>query len=136
MILRVFVYGTLKPGGYYWPQFCEGKVTAHETAKVRGALYDLRPGYPALLEGDGWVHGTVLTLKDDAALRGFDTLEGYEAGRAPADNEYQRCEVDAFSPAGEPLGRVWTYFMLPDKMRELDGIHLPEGAWDRPLVRE
>ena len=24
--LTVFVYGTLKPGGHYWPEFCEGKV--------------------------------------------------------------------------------------------------------------
>ncbi|MFO8027172.1 MAG: gamma-glutamylcyclotransferase family protein [Opitutales bacterium] len=50
--LSVFVYGTLKPGGRYWPEFCEGKVGEPIPAKIRGALYDLHVGYPGLWLGE------------------------------------------------------------------------------------
>ncbi len=132
---RVFVYGTLKPGGYYWAEFCEGKVTAHEPAKLRGQLYDLAPGYPGMTTGSDWVQGELLTLKDDAALAGLDTLEGYEAGRPPVENEYQRIGAECFRPDGSPLGTVWTYLMTNEKARELGGIYLPEGVWYGPQKR-
>ena len=47
-VYKVFVYGTLKPGGHYWPQFCEGKVSEVLPAKVQGKLYDLHVGYPGV----------------------------------------------------------------------------------------
>ncbi|MEM9226891.1 MAG: gamma-glutamylcyclotransferase family protein [Verrucomicrobiota bacterium] len=133
---RVFVYGTLKPGGYYWPSYAEGKVTAHGAAKVQGRLYDLAPGYPGLTLSEGWAEGVLLTLVNTAALAGFDELEGYVTGRDPALNEYQRVEVPCYSLDEEPLGIVWTYCMNEEKVQALGGIYLPEGRWDGPLSRD
>ncbi len=129
MDLRVFVYGTLKPGGYYWPRYAEGKVAAHQPARVRGVLYDLKPGYPGLREGEGWAHGVLLTLKDEAALQGFDELEGYAPDRPEADNEYQRRQVECWDEHGTSLGQVWAYVMLPAKIRELGGIRIEGETW-------
>ncbi|QYY36777.1 gamma-glutamylcyclotransferase family protein [Ruficoccus sp. ZRK36] len=133
--LRVFVYGTLKPGGFYWGRYAEGKVAAHQPARVRGLLYDLSPGYPGLLEGEGWAQGVLLTLQDEAALQGFDELEGYVEGRPEAENEYQRRSVECWDLDGDSLGQVWVYLMLPEKMREMGGIRLKTESWDGPLPR-
>lgn len=128
--LRVFVYGTLKPGGYYWPRFCEGRVTSCLAAKVRGQLFALSVGYPALVHGDGWAHGHLLTLRDEAVLSGFDTLEGYEPGRDPGENEYERIRAEIFDETGESLGEAWAYVMSHERVNALGGVLLASGDWD------
>jgi gamma-glutamylcyclotransferase (GGCT)/AIG2-like uncharacterized protein YtfP len=46
--LRLFVYGTLKRGFGNHRRLCRGLVRA-EAAEIRGKLYDLPAGYPALV---------------------------------------------------------------------------------------
>lgn len=127
---RVFVYGTLKPGGYYWPRFCEGRVSQAVKAKVRGNLYSLPMGYPALAQGDGWAKGYLLTLHDDAVLAGFDMLEDYEVGRDPSENEYQRVEVGVYLDDGESAGTAWAYVMDLERINSLQGVIIANGDWD------
>lgn len=134
--IRVFVYGTLKPGGYYWPRFCEGKVDAWEPAKARGRIYHLPLGYPGMiLDESAWAMGFVLTLKDDAALAGFDYLEGYDAERPPEENDYDRPLIEVFTPEGEPLGMAWTYTMSPERIAEHRGKLVENGNWVAPPPR-
>lgn len=126
----VFVYGTLKPGGHYWPEFCEGKVAAPRPAKVRGTLYDLHLGYPGLrLSGTDWVHGYLLTFWKDADFLRLDELEGYNPSRPDSENEYTRLRVACFSPDGEPIGEAWTYEINLHLLKECEGTHLPDGYW-------
>ncbi|MEO0794618.1 MAG: gamma-glutamylcyclotransferase family protein [Verrucomicrobiota bacterium] len=127
---KVFVYGTLKPGGYYWPRFCEGRVVSAIPARVKGQLFALPAGYPALTHGDGWTHGYLLTLKDAAVLAGFDSLEGYEVGRRSEDNEYDRVEIDVYWEDGGIAGRSWTYMMSIDRINALKGVLISNGEWD------
>jgi len=128
--LKVFVYGTLKPGGRYWPEFCEGKVVAYTPAKVRGELYDLHVGYPGLkLRGDGWVYGYVLELGEPAHLHGLDYLEGYVPGRPEDQNEYNRLRVPCFDLDGKPLGEVWVYEMTAATMARHSGTLIESGNW-------
>ena len=128
--LTVFVYGTLKPGGYYWPQFCEGKVLSQRPAKIRGELYDLHVGYPGLiLRGHDWVQGYLLELCDDAALHGLDYLEGYVRGRPESQNEYNRLKVPCFNEAGEPLDEFWTYEMSAATAARHRGTRITNGNW-------
>ena len=129
--LRVFVYGTLKPGGLYWPRFCEGRVCAVREARVRGCLFDLDLGYPALrLGGSEWVRGVVLDLAGPEVLRGIDRLEGFEPGRDEDRNEYTRRRAEAFDPGGGALGPVWTYEMAADKIEAAGGRRIPDGVWE------
>lgn len=128
---RVFVYGTLKPGGLYWSRFCEGRVRAVREARVRGRLYDLDLGYPALRPGGSeWVTGVVLELADPEVLRGIDRLEGFVPGRDENQNEYTRCRAEAFDPGGEALGPVWIYKMDACKIEALGGRLIPDGVWE------
>ncbi len=137
---RVFVYGTLQPGGHYWEAYCEGKVRPWAPlggkpqlawpARVRGLLHALNTGYPALVEGESWACGCLLCLKDVEALRGFDALEDYDPYGLPELNEYNRHAVPAFAAEGEAsFGLVWTYFMQAEMARQLGGVPLPDGRW-------
>ena len=171
--LAVFVYGTLMPGERSWAEHCEGRVVEMKRARVRGRLYDLKAaGYPAMAmeegnskfkiedskmmgeAGDGWVKGWWLRLKDEAALRGLDAWEGYEAGRLYSENEYERVRVECWGEenlkdevrmmnkngkgfttksaekgGGESLGEAWVYVMGVEKIAALEGVEVPGGEW-------
>ena len=107
----VFVYGTLKPGGHYWPRFCEGKVSQTVPAKIRGSLFDLGVGYPGLMLNDfGWVHGFLLTLPHEADFFQLDVLEGYKADRAASQNDYIRLKVSRASGSPSLMDTDYTSF--------------------------
>ncbi|AFY64672.1 gamma-glutamylcyclotransferase [Geitlerinema sp. PCC 7407] len=128
-VLRVFVYGTLKPGESNYRRYCEGKVLAAVPAIARGQLFHLCLGYPGMSAGNEPVYGVVLSFGDRRILEELDRLEDYDPQREPADNEYQRCQIEVTDMAGRSLGTVWTYQMSPAKIRLFQGIHLPEGVW-------
>ena len=128
--LRVFVYGTLRPGGFYWKDFCEGRVARAQRARARGRLFALPVGYPAArFGGEEWIRGHVLELTDEDALVGFDRLEGFRPGRSPAENEYERRRVEIFDEEGRSLGKVWAYEMEARRIAEAGGVEIPEGRW-------
>lgn len=127
---KVFVYGTLKPGGHYWPQFCEGKVSEVLPAKIKGELYDLHVGYPGLkLRGENWVLGYVLTFPKEADFLHLDVLEGYVEGRPESENEYTRLRIPCFNLEGEPLGEVWTYEMTDSTAKCHTSTRIEDGNW-------
>ena len=127
----VFVYGTLKPGGTYWPDFCEGKVDKPVPAKIRGKLYDLNVGYPGLkLTGDHWVHGFILKFQHEEDLLRVDYLEGYEPGRPASKNEYNRVKVPCFTLDCEELGAHWAYEMTDRTVERLECTLIPSGIWE------
>ncbi len=128
--LTVFVYGTLKPGGYYWNRFCEGKVASIVEAKVRGKLYDLHLGYPGIrLEGLSWVFGYKLNLKDQSVLADIDALEGYFSRGDSRKNEYVRHEILAYSIDEHSSQKVWIYEISEEVLKKQNGTLLPSGDW-------
>ncbi len=89
--LRVFVYGTLKPGAANFDCYCGNKVVASHRAYIYGDLYHLPSlGYPGAINGTRQVHGFVLSFQDTAVLQELDELEDYDPQRQPAENDYNR----------------------------------------------
>ncbi|MGB0408747.1 MAG: gamma-glutamylcyclotransferase family protein [Opitutales bacterium] len=128
--LSVFVYGTLKPGGPYWPEFCENKVGTPVPAKIRGELYDLHVGYPGLvLRGDSWVHGYALSFKTEKDFLRLDYLEGYDPERPYSENEYIRLRVPCYSEAGDALGELWTYEISEATFARHKTTRMVDGKW-------
>lgn len=128
--LEVFVYGTLKPGGHYWPRFCEGKVARSQPAKIHGELYDLHVGYPGLrLRGQDWVHGYLLELKEPVHLDGLDYLEGYAPDRPESENEYNRFRVPCYDESGQLLGEVWAYEITSTAFAKHRTTRIEGGNW-------
>lgn len=133
--LYVFTYGTLKPGGRYHQRYCSDGLMAATAALTQGELYDFpQLGYPAMIEGDFWVHGYLLHFQSGSSqiqqiLQGLDVLEGYSPRRHPHENDYQRCKKPIFDLDRVSLRSAWVYQMSFEKVNQLGGIHLPEGDW-------
>jgi len=127
--LRVFVYGTLKPGEANY-DYLQGKTFSVCDAVTKGHLYHLPTlGYPALIPGTGTVYGSLLHFIDPEILAHLDALEGYAPDRPARENEYQRQQLAVYSLNGAPLGQAWGYVMTPEHVKELGGILLPSGWW-------
>jgi gamma-glutamylcyclotransferase (GGCT)/AIG2-like uncharacterized protein YtfP len=153
-LLKVFVYGTLKPGQASYQAYCLDKVIDARAAIARGQLFSLPAGYPAMTLGEGQVHGFVLLFKDHATLSQLDDYEDYQVGRSPQHNLYERRLIETFAPTGQfsygdtprfaaggrherrsfstgkSLGSAWAYLMSLEKVHHLKGTLLPEGQWN------
>jgi len=122
----VFVYGTFLGGA---PQ--GALLAGHERrpASVRGRLYDMPAGYPALgarvREGDGAVHGELVMRVDENRLRLLDRYDGVDEGL------YQRVERDV--DVGLRRVRAWVFVM--DHPEWKGGRLLPEGRWRKIRAR-
>ncbi|WP_404784060.1 gamma-glutamylcyclotransferase [Altericista sp. CCNU0014] len=128
-MLRVFVYGTLKPGQVNYDRYCGDRILQALPAQVRGRLFHLSLGYPGMTSGDAWVQGYLLQFADESALLALDRLEDYQPQRPEAHNEYQRREAEVFGQDGRSLGFAWAYFMTPQKIQEYDGKWIASGVW-------
>jgi gamma-glutamylcyclotransferase (GGCT)/AIG2-like uncharacterized protein YtfP len=96
---------------------------------VRGLLFYLPQGYPALTEGNRWVEGALLYLRDEAAIAPMDAFEDYDPALPDAENLYVRRSRPVFSADHQPLGAAWVYLMAPERVAELGGIAIPSGVW-------
>lgn len=127
--VKVFVYGTLKPGEGNYQRYCGERVVESYAAITFGRLFQLSIGYPAMTEGERSIQGFVLSFSDSQVLRELDELEGYHPERLPEKNEYQRQKIKTFRSDGQYLGMAWGYVMLPEKVKLLGGVFLPSGYW-------
>lgn len=117
MTRSLFVYGTLMADGG------QGGILAHlphRAARMRGSLWRMPAGYPALRpDGQGDVFGELIDLSDDALLAILDTYEGVHEGL------YER----RLATALVGLARVpaWVYVMSDPEGR--GARHIPSGRW-------
>ncbi len=107
----LFVYGTLQPGGAFHDAIAR-HVHHHRPGYIEGVLVDVGR-YPALLEGAGWVRGTLLEVAP-AALKITDRIEHTVAEKEECEYFRIRARV-VEDPAGggegtsNDLGEAWTY---------------------------
>ncbi|PSB01008.1 gamma-glutamylcyclotransferase family protein [Merismopedia glauca] len=128
-MLKVFVYGTLKPGEINYQRYCLGKTVSEQPAIAYGQLYALPVGYPAMTSGENHVCGFLLTFSDDRVLTALDRLEDYDPDRSSGENEYTRLWSHIFGLNGEKLGKAWVYQMSLAQVRDRGGVLLPDGCW-------
>ncbi len=127
-MLSVFVYGTLKPGQANYG-CCGNHLLSTEAAMMRGQLFDLPVGYPAMTLGDQWVLGHRLIFPDEEILLILDELEDYSPHRPSDENEYQRVWVEMFSRQAQSLGNGWTYQMDIERVQRYQGRLVASGEW-------
>jgi gamma-glutamylcyclotransferase (GGCT)/AIG2-like uncharacterized protein YtfP len=128
-LIKIFVYGTLKPDEASYQQYCAGKVVAVCEAIAHGQLFALPMGYPAMTLGDGRVYGFLLTFADSTVLKDLDEWENYDPDRPVEENEYQREEIEVWGSDRQSLGKAWAYRMTIQQIREMGGVFLVEGKW-------
>jgi len=124
-VKKVFVYGTLKVGGY----FAEGLDKARKSsvpAKATGKLINIDNRFPGLIDGDGTVHGEIHEYDQfDRVLMVMDGIEGYTK-RDPENSLYRRRVIEVETDAGE-TEEVYAYFFnrAADEWDEVKS-----GIWD------
>jgi gamma-glutamylcyclotransferase (GGCT)/AIG2-like uncharacterized protein YtfP len=129
-MIQVFVYGTLKPGEANYQAYCGDRPHRAQPAYTWGRLYHLPAyGYPAMTHGIERIMGVLLTFEAADILAILDPLETYEEGRSPEHNEYDRQQIEVFTPGGQSLGRVWGYVMRPALVEQYGGIWVASGQW-------
>jgi len=128
-LVKVFVYGTLKPGEANYQRYCADKVVAATRSSVKGQLFALPVGYPAMVLGEGVVQGYLLTFNTPNILQYLDPLEGYNPQCPPEKNFYKRKQLEVFTPEAEPLGLAWAYFMTLEQVEQIGGVLIPSGWW-------
>ena len=147
----LFAYGSLKRGLLYHDRFCTGTIHAEE-ATVRGELYDLPFGFPALVvpPEDVRATGTADPIRDAATERRLGASEVVPVSDGPRvfgelyvfDDPEERLpaldRLEGFDPAGQSLyRRVLLPVALPESvtlawayvMGGPSGVHLPGGRW-------
>jgi gamma-glutamylcyclotransferase (GGCT)/AIG2-like uncharacterized protein YtfP len=136
--MKVFVYGTLKPGEENYPRYCEGKVKNSQRAFTLGKLFDLPQGYPAMTRGNNQVHGYLLEFDDTEVLSSLDELEDYHPAKTESENLYQRVKQEMFALENGSeklpqqntfLGLAWVYIMLESRVEKMQGKLIPDGWW-------
>ncbi len=128
-LIRIFVYGTLKPGESNFEQYCANRVIATQAAIAYGLLFDLHLGYPSMTEGDRPVYGYLLSFTDTTMLKAMDELEDFDPSRPADRNEYNRVQIEIFDLRGRSLGNAWVYLMSLDLVKQAGGTLLPNCNW-------
>lgn len=128
-LVRVFVYGTLKPGEANYKKYCAGKVVDVKRAFVQGKLFALPMGYPAMTLGDSQVHGYLLTFTNSKILKELDVLEDYHSDRQTPENLYNRQIIEVYEPRSLSLGWAWVYLMTLEQVEQLASFLQPDGWW-------
>lgn len=151
--LGIFVYGTLKRGQRNHDRFCRGVLAVIE-ATVRGRLYDLPLGFPALVvpQEDVQAVGTAGYLTNmekqqnarfgpRTSLPGWDTVHGEvltfddPGDRLPALDSledfrpdekgfYERVLIPARLVKTGETVPAWAY-----AVESVDSVYLPGGLW-------
>ncbi|MEH2206439.1 MAG: gamma-glutamylcyclotransferase [Nostoc sp.] len=128
-LVRVFVYGTLKPGEANYKRYCAGKVVDVKTAFVQGKLFALPMGYPTMTLGDSQVYGYLLSFSNPKILNELDVLEDYQPNRQTPKNLYNRQIIEVYEPKSLSLGWAWVYLMTLEQVEQLGGFLQPGGWW-------
>tara|TARA_B100000886_G_scaffold102602_1_gene68165 strand:- start:503 stop:895 length:393 start_codon:yes stop_codon:yes gene_type:complete len=130
--MRVFVYGTVMPGGKYYDYIFSDNLPSFLEAKVRGKLYDLNVGYPGLLlGGENWVFGFLLSFEDENILKKLDMFEGFDETNSQATNEYDRTITSVFDLEEDFLGQAWVYSMNENQLSRFNYSVLESGVWKK-----
>ena len=129
-LLKIFVYGTLKPGERNYQRYCVGKVVEQQRAIANGQLFALPLGYPAMTLGDNLVYGFLLTFADQLILETLDNLEGYEPSRPQSENHYNRSLIEIYTINERSQCTAYAYLMELKQVNFLNGVFLASGNWN------
>ncbi|OOB77303.1 MAG: hypothetical protein ATN34_04370 [Epulopiscium sp. Nele67-Bin002] len=126
--MMIFVYGTLMKGYSNHDRCLGGYVVGLMRGTIRGKLYHMREGYPALITGDDEVYGEIMVIEDERALIWLDELEDYDSSRE--DNLFNRTIEKVTLEDGKIIEcQVYTY--ADEDYARRKGEYLEHGDWKK-----
>lgn len=141
-LINLFVYGTLQPGERNY-RVCEAYVVARQPAIVRGSLYQLPFGYPALtLEGTRSIQGVLFSFSDPQALAVLDQFEQHDPialqqlvpSYPAAALQYQRRSIPVMNLKQQVIEPAWAYLMSKEQIDQLGGVLYPYDCWQDQIA--
>ena len=130
-VKQLFVYGSFLEGFFNYKKALEGNIISRTQARVRGLLFHQNlKGYPAMVEGEGWVYGEFLELRDfDALVPVCDKIEEYY-GSGSALNVYERKITEAELENGQKRP-AWVYWYNRSDLGSVENPAVPvlSGNW-------
>jgi len=128
----IFVYGSLMEGFFNYNTYLKGKVISRKYARTKGILYHLiNKGYPALIEGEGYVYGELIEIKNfKETLMDLDELENY-FGDNNRNNEYNRVlrEIEVLEDGTKHKVFLYMYNCTNKEKMDKENIRIPNGSW-------
>ncbi|MEG0318844.1 MAG: gamma-glutamylcyclotransferase, partial [Niameybacter sp.] len=73
---KIFVYGSLRQDFWNYDKVLKNRVCHIEQGTIKGSMYHLPAGYPAVISGTDDIHGEVMTMSQHKLLKSLDFLEG------------------------------------------------------------
>lgn len=121
MMIKVFVYGTLRKGeGNH--RLLVGATCIAEQCWTAGYLYDTGYGYPAMKQsGFSQIFGELYSVTKEE-LKRLDQLEGYTPGGK--NNLYERIQQTVYTDKGELVAQMY----VANKVDLLKN-KIPNGDW-------
>jgi gamma-glutamylcyclotransferase (GGCT)/AIG2-like uncharacterized protein YtfP len=131
--VKVFVYGTLRTGQSNHQVIARWLKSA-QLACIKGELYHLPFGYPAVTRGEGTVYGELMEFNDPSrALKAMDELEDYFG--EGQDNLYDRVITTAWLPDGSAT-ECFVY-VFPESRKvwlKSEAVKVDGGDWVRYMA--
>lgn len=131
--MKIFVYGSLRTDFLNYDKVLKNRVKSTSKGKIKGELYHLPEGYPAVLPGKQWVYGEVFTLSKEKILRTLDLLEGY-LGEGQ-DNLYIRENHTVMLENGQEE-ECFTYIYVNQEYAKKSGKKVVDGDWKTFIDRQ
>jgi gamma-glutamylcyclotransferase (GGCT)/AIG2-like uncharacterized protein YtfP len=125
---NLFVYGTLMRGSSNYDKYLAPWVKAVLPACIKGELYHLPEGYPALLEGGGTVRGELIAVPYLGRIIGnIDVLEDYYGPEG--DNVYRREVMPVELMETRNMVDAFVYIFCDRTYALEKGIYVDHGSW-------
>ena len=129
---KVFVYGTLKVGGYFAMKFNESRKKVKQ-GTVKAELWGDKNfrSYPMMQHGEGVVHGELHEYDGDinSLIDDMDHIEGYR-WHDPENSLFKRELITVTLDDGSEE-QAWAYFFngFPSGEKPKSVVHHVQGVW-------
>ena len=123
---KIFVYGSLLKDFWNHDRVLKNRVRCIEKGTIKGELYHLPAGYPAITSGENLIHGEICTLSHNKHLKSIDLLEGY-TGDEKIDL-YTREKRTVTLQDGSTT-ECWVYIYMDENYVKRKGKYIEHGDW-------
>lgn len=123
---KIFVYGSLRQEFWNHDKVLKNRLRSIDPGTIKGELYHLPAGYPAITTGDDTIHGEVCTLSQAKHLKSIDLLEGYTGD--PSIDLYTR-EKKTVTFADGHTEDCWVYIYMDKNHVKQKGQYISHGDW-------
>lgn len=131
MMEKIFVYGSLLQNFWNHDRVLKNRVHSIEKGTIKGELYHLPAGYPAVATGDDQIYGEVYTLSHNKHLKSIDLLEGYTGN--PEVDIYKR-EKRTVTLSDGTTTDCWVYIYMDEHYVKKNGKYINHGNWAKFML--